>query len=490
MPIHRWLSGLLLLAYMLLGVGYALRTAPWQSPDEPAHYNVIAQIVAAGCCPVIEAGDWDSAYLSRLTTSRFHPDDLSGLAAIQYEDHQPPLYYLLAAPLFQLTDGSLTALRLLSVVIGAGVVLCAYGIGRALLPDRPLVALGAAGLVAFLPQHMAMLASVNNDALTELLIGLALLLLIHTVRATRPPLELILSGVALVAVAGLVYHALLLPLSGYYVLLFVVILALTMLALNGVYTGQTERALLTTLGTLLGLIFLTKTTGYFLALPLLLAVSLRGRVSGRRVRSVALLLIPALILGGLGWGRNLLTYGVPDFLGLARHDAVVVGQLRTAELVAQVGAGEYARQLVTTTFNSFIGQFGWMALPPPAWMSTGLLVLFGLGIVGSIAAAVQRRGASPAPGLRAAWGLLLLCGGLALAQFAYYNTTFVQFQGRYLFPALIPFGVAVALGWDTLARRLPGGERPLTRFVVLLPALLLIPLNLFLLWRVIPGLAP
>jgi hypothetical protein len=263
-----------------------------------------------------------------------------------------------------------------------------------------------------------------------------------------------------------------------------------MLALNGVYTGQTERALLTTLGTLLGLIFLTKTTGYFLALPLLLAVSLRGRVSGRRVRSVALLLIPALILGGLGWGRNLLTYGVPDFLGLARHDAVVVGQLRTAELVAQVGAGEYARQLVTTTFNSFIGQFGWMALPPPAWMSTGLLVLFGLGIVGSIAAAVQRRGASPAPGLRAAWGLLLLCGGLALAQFAYYNTTFVQFQGRYLFPALIPFGVAVALGWDTLARRLPGGERPLTRFVVLLPALLLIPLNLFLLWRVIPGLAP
>jgi hypothetical protein len=36
-----------------------------------------------------------------------------------------------------------------------------------------------------------------------------------------------------------------------------------------------------------------------------------------------------------------------------------------------------------------------------------------------------------------------------------YNLTFVQHQGRYLFPALIPLGTAAALGLSTVARVLP-----------------------------------
>ena len=95
-------------------------------------------------------------------------------ASIQYEDHQPPLYYLLASVVFKLGDGSLTALRLFSVLIGAGVVAGAYATGRALLPDQPQIALGAAGLVAFVPQHMAMLAAVNNDGFAELVVALTL----------------------------------------------------------------------------------------------------------------------------------------------------------------------------------------------------------------------------------------------------------------------------------------------------------------------------
>jgi hypothetical protein len=31
--------------------------------------------------------------------------------------------------------------------------------------------------------------------------------------------------------------------------------------------------------------------------------------------------------------------------------------------------------------------------------------------------------------------------------YLYYNVTFVQHQGRYLFPALIPIGLAFAIGW-------------------------------------------
>ncbi|MBK8031792.1 MAG: hypothetical protein IPK17_20350 [Chloroflexi bacterium] len=109
----------LLIVYVIVGALYAVRTPAWQAPDEPAHYNYAAQVAANGCCPVIEMGDWDSAYLDTLKAERFPPDLLDRLPTIQYEDHQPPLYYLLSGLVYRLTDGSLTALRLLSVLISA-----------------------------------------------------------------------------------------------------------------------------------------------------------------------------------------------------------------------------------------------------------------------------------------------------------------------------------------------------------------------------------
>jgi hypothetical protein len=35
----------------------------------------------------------------------------------------------------------------------------------------------------------------------------------------------------------------------------------------------------------------------------------------------------------------------------------------------------------------------------------------------------------------------------------YYNLTFVQHQGRYLFPALIPIGLAFAIGWWQISEK-------------------------------------
>ncbi|PJF24115.1 MAG: hypothetical protein CUN53_19460, partial [Phototrophicales bacterium] len=120
--------GIILAVYLALGAAYALRTPPWQNPDEPAHYNYVAQVAAQGCCPVIEAGDWDQDYLSALTANKFDPALLDGLAGVQYEDHQPPLYYLMGILPYQ--AGDLLGLRLLSVALGAGVIVCAYAVGR------------------------------------------------------------------------------------------------------------------------------------------------------------------------------------------------------------------------------------------------------------------------------------------------------------------------------------------------------------------------
>ncbi|RMF28308.1 MAG: hypothetical protein D6759_16100, partial [Chloroflexi bacterium] len=160
---------LILLAYLVIGFLYAAKTPAWQVPDEPAHYNYVRHLAETGRFPVLEMGDYDQDYLARLTAERFPPD--LPIEPLEYEDHQPPLYYLLAAPLYRLTGGRLLPLRLLSLLLGAGLIPLAYAVARTLYPHRPVIALGAAAFVAFLPQHVAMMAGVNNDALAELLLA-------------------------------------------------------------------------------------------------------------------------------------------------------------------------------------------------------------------------------------------------------------------------------------------------------------------------------
>src|SRR5436190_24389613 len=89
---------LILIGYFIVGGLFAIKTPVWQAPDEPAHYNYILQVAHNGCCPKIEPGDWNAAYLDQLKAAKFAPDLLANLPTIQYEDHQPPLYYLLEAP--------------------------------------------------------------------------------------------------------------------------------------------------------------------------------------------------------------------------------------------------------------------------------------------------------------------------------------------------------------------------------------------------------
>jgi hypothetical protein len=81
-------------------------------------------------------------------------------------------------------------------------------------------------------------------------------------------------------------------------------------------------------------------------------------------------------------------------------------------------------------------------------------------------------------------GVLGLTVLLVLLVYGYYNVTFVQHQGRYLFPALIPIALGAALATDALLRlmRLPERLRPLA-FV--LPYLAMVALDLYALWRFI-----
>ncbi len=428
----RWVlpSLLAILAlYLFVAMNYAVATPPWQAPDEPAHYNVIRQLAETGAYPLIEGGDWDQAYLEQLKAARFAPNLLARLNAVQFEDHQPPLYYLLLTPVYNVFGGNLVALRSASAVIGLFVVLAAFAVAGCAMPGRPAVALGTAALVAFIPQHVHILASVNNDALAWALVGWILW-------------------------ASLIHAA------------------------GGRFPAWV-------LGLLVGLALLTKTTGYLMAGVALLAVVIRPSPHGMRGRltAVSVYLAVALGIGGVWWLRNVSVYGFPDFLGLAAHDRVVVGQLRTAELIAEIGADTHLKTAFETAITSFIGQFGWMALPIQTWALVIYGAVAGLGLIGAASLRALRHSTPRS------WLLMGVTGGLALLMLVYYNTQFVQFQGRYVYPLLIPLAALVCAGLDAIRQQLP----VVKRIPVLLPAALcaFAGLDLWLLTRVlVPNLTP
>jgi hypothetical protein len=133
-----------------------------------------------------------------------------------------------------------------------------------------------------------------------------------------------------------------------------------------------------------------------------------------------------------------------------------------------------------------------MALPLNDWMIWLILGFLGLVVVGWI---IQFRSQSQSRRpleerwRKLAWTLLQLTVIFAVLQYIYYNTEFYQMQGRYLYPMLIPLGIWVALGFDGW-RHLIFREQGMARWIVVCPVALFVPFNLFIIWRVIPLLAP
>ncbi|MCS7261009.1 MAG: DUF2142 domain-containing protein [Anaerolineae bacterium] len=392
-----WLS-IILACYLALGSLYAMLTPPWQAPDEPAHYNYVRHLAEHGHLPVLRFGDYPHAYLEQLKAARF-PSEMS-IAPLRYESWQPPLYYLLALPVYRLFQGHPLALRMFSMLLGAGVVVTTYQVLHYVFPTRSALALGTAAFVAFVPMHLAVLSSVNNDVLAELLIGL----------------------------------------SAWYVLASVL--------QSGRRLGWQWQLLG---GVLLGLGLLTKLTYYYIAVPLfVLGLWWRHHNLVAIVREYPATWGLAFLLALPWYGRNVVLYGWPDLLGKWHHDAVVVGQLRTADYLSQMGWAGYLQHFFTTTFQSFWGQFGWMAVPMDARMYLLLGILSALAASGAGLKLVDCRRWQPEarPILLLAIWLALTAGG-----YLYYNVTFVQFQGRYLFPGLIPLGLFIVTGWRAILSR-------------------------------------
>jgi len=410
---------IIITAYLILGVLYASLTPAWQIPDEPAHYNFVRYAAQNLALPELTAGCYDQDYLSQLTGQKF-PPHLS-IESLCYEHYQPPLYYLLAAPIFKFSGGNLLTLRLLSVVFGAISLVFIYKTIALFLPNT-VFPLATTAFAAFIPMHLTMLAAVNNDALAEMLLALFVFLLLRWLLRDAE------KGLPLPIIAG-------------------VVLGLILLTKVTIYTALPLSAFI---------LFLAQITNYKLRATN--GQSNRRQMTAKRDKGQGITLsnalrlyLPALAMALPLYVRNALLYGGLDILGLRRHDEVVVGQLRAAAKLASDGALTYFSDLSRTTFHSFWGQFGWMAVPMDSRVYLALSLLTLLALVG-LALWLWRgepRSRQVTQALLVMAVMLLLVSGV----FVGLNFSFVQFQGRYFFSGLMPLGLFFSLGLHEAFRR-------------------------------------
>ena len=207
---------------------------------------------------------------TRITPLGASPDELSHLHYItgiadhirlppagEPERQQPPLYYLLGAIVAKLTGDDARLIRLLSVALGVLTILTVFLVARRLFPMRPYLAVGAAALVALLPEAQYLAGAINDDNLAWLAGAVV-----------------VLAGVAVMQSAALT----------------------TRLALGA--------------GLAVALAVLAKETVWALALLLLVILAVRF---ARRIRmvQVAAVVLPTVVLDGWWFVRNAVQFGSP-----------------------------------------------------------------------------------------------------------------------------------------------------------------------------------
>ncbi len=416
---QRRVRSLIIAAYVLLGITYALATPPLESSDEYKHYPVVQHLQTQHTLPVLD------------------PED-PGLWL--QEAAQPPLYYALMALLTSWVDtsdlqqihqvnphafvgdpnqianknliihqpdresfpwrGSVLAvmvIRLASLGLGVGTVYLVARLGSLLFSPR--VGLLAAALTAFNPMFLFVSAAVNNDSLAILLGILGLYLLVRVWQEGPNPLLSWRRYVGLGTVLGL-----------------------------GILTKVS-------LGALLGL------TGVTLAWSAWRRREWRLLWIGGATVAVVALAIPSW-----WFAHNLRLYHDPTALDVF----FAVQGRRDAPITWANWSGEFG-----TFFRSFWGLFGGVNIAAPAayyWVCNLTALIGATGLL------VRWRRKRP-PSQRGVW-LLVAWSLIMFLLLLQWNAIYFAFQGRLIFPALGAISVLWAAGvlaWGEESKRPPMG---------------------------------
>jgi 4-amino-4-deoxy-L-arabinose transferase-like glycosyltransferase len=249
----------------------------------------------------------------------------------------------------------------------------------------------AAFFVASLPQFAFISASVNNDNLAITLTTLATLLLVRLLRAP----------------------------------------------------ASSRRSFLA-LAVVIGCALLTKKTTLFM-LPTTLAVfgAVALRQRGERWRAaanVALALLAVVAVAGWAFARNQWLYG--DALGNRMEARTLPGLVDHKALWSSYWHATFAPRLA----QSFVGVFGWMDVRLPSIAYAVYAALGAIALVGVVATARRPRQRSL---IGVAAALIVSCG----TGVVWYNLSYTQYQGRFMFPVLGPIAVLTATAAKSFAAR-------------------------------------
>jgi hypothetical protein len=443
-----WALGALLAAYLALALAYNLATPVGVSPDELGHAEYIRYLAAHHRLPVF------------------------GAPGLAYEAHQPPLFYLLAEPVWAAAGSGpvpaklpLTewrhregqwvlagraaaqgrAVRLLTTLIGAVGLALIWALAGVLYPEDCWLRVAATAIAAFLPMRLALAAAVSNDLLIEGLFTASLLLMARMLRHGYTHRRALALGAALGA-------ALLAKSTA--VMLLPPALVTLLLVSCGRQTPDARRAgdarrqapgASPAKAAYPNWRLAPGVRRLILCRLSRLASCLDARLfAAGCARTVGV----ALVLAGPWLLRNRLLYG--DCLA-ARAFAAYFRAVQTtpAAMMALHGltpAGYWSQVVGRWTYSSFWGVFGpftvWMA--PRVYQALAIpTVLAPAGIV----LRVGRRQAEADTCRRRIWVVLSLAVGLVVFGYVRYNQLIVEPQSRFLFPAMAPIALLAARGW-------------------------------------------
>jgi hypothetical protein len=205
-----------LIAFVNAGT-WALITPAFNAPDEPSHFAYAQYFAETGHGPArtptaqapysteetlalngVDLYSQISNALARPPWLAVQQTQWAREAATQHtanngggfteaaSPHQPA-YYALLAPAYlavrsQSTFSQLTAMRLVSALLGAIVAICAFGVVRELLPRQRAAAVASGLLVAFHPMFGFISGAINNDNGINAAAALSLYLVIRGLR--------------------------------------------------------------------------------------------------------------------------------------------------------------------------------------------------------------------------------------------------------------------------------------------------------------------
>ncbi len=170
--ILRAVAGMLVCCVLAFGAVVAVRTPVFSPVDEKAHFEYVQYVAEHHAVPVL-GKHYPSLSVLELdpsfSTKRYGTDPRRmGIVGLAYEDFQPPLYYALAVPAYELSGNLHTkviVLRLFDLALLIASMALLARLSRRVLKDRWLAGFAASMLALALPGVVVRAVTVSNLAL-------------------------------------------------------------------------------------------------------------------------------------------------------------------------------------------------------------------------------------------------------------------------------------------------------------------------------------